>query len=392
MDIEHIIKQVDWLDDERRKDKNKLSSLDERLKALEGNFPPVNQQIKELNGEITRLETQLARIDSFDETLLQIRIEHKENIDDLKKQFNRRDEEAEKIRRTELRAIDSTIAEIRKDLEQFPEIHRSIKARVEEEQRITRLIDDVRNRIDTVRRSEEEYTRQIRLLDDGRRQDSKRLTDLLGEVAATRKRVDEQRGQLELATSTIKKLDARLNEMAVVETERRETLNTFLDNQSLKEVERDRIWKEWNTRFELIESQTTEIENNLQTLDSTHRSIKRTQQAVDDLAQKAERRINEITEIQRLSEERFRQEWITFKADDQKRWTNYTLTMEEQRGESQRQQDRLDEKVTRLDDELQEIKDILYQMNELTEKRLQTLLAMTHDWVSSYERSVGRGT
>ena len=32
-----------------------------------------------------------------------------------------------------------------------------------------------------------------------------------------------------------------------------------------------------------------------------------------------ERRINEITEMERLTEERFRQEWVTFKADDQKR-------------------------------------------------------------------------
>ena len=392
MDMEHILKQVDWLDEERRKDKNKLSSLDERLKSLEGNFPPINQQLKELSGEITRLATQLARMDSYDETLLQTRIENKENLDDIKKEFTRREDEVEKLRRAEIRNLDNTIADLKKNLEKMPELEHNIKARVDEEQRLSRQIDDVRNRIGVVKRSDEEYTRQIRLLDDGRRQDSKRLTDLLGEVAAMRKRVDEQRGQLELSSSTLKKLDTRLSEMAVIETERREALNSFLENQTLKEVERERIWKDWNSRFDQIQTQTTDIETNLQTLDATHRSIKRTQQAVDDLAQKAERRINEITEVQRLSEERFRQEWVTFKADDQKRWTNYTLTIEEQRGESQRQQGGLEDKVTGIEDEMQEIKDLLYQMNELTEKRLQALLAVTHEWVSSFERSVGRST
>jgi chromosome segregation ATPase len=390
MDMEHILKQVDWLDEERRKDQNKLGSFDERLKALEGNFPPLNQQIKDLNSEITRLNATLARMDDYDESLLQIRKDHKTDVDDIEKQFVQRADEAEKMRRAELRALDGPINDLRKELEQLPEMQRSINARQEEELRISREIDDVRNRIETVRRSEEEYTRQLRLLDDGRRQDSKRMTDLQGEVAAMRKRIDEQRGQLELASSTIKKLETRLNEMAVVETERREALNSFLENQSLKEVERERVWKEWNTRFDLIETQTTDVENNLQTLDSTHRSVKRTQQAVDELSQKVERRINEITEIQRLSEERFRQEWVTFKADDQKRWTNYTLTMEEQRGESQRQSEQIGEKVTNLEDDFQEIKDLLYQINELTENRLQALLAMTHEWVSSYERSVGR--
>ena len=392
MDMEHILKQVDWLDEERRKDKNALGSMDERLKALEGNYPPLNQQIKDLNSEITRLNATLARLDDYDESLLQIRKDHKQDVDDIEKQSVKRAEEAEKLRRAEMRAIDNSITDIKTDLEQIPDIQRSLKARQEEELRISREIDDVRNRIESVRRSDEEYTRQLKLLDDGRRQDSKRMTDLQGEVAAMRKRVDEQRGQLELASSTIKKLETRLNEMAVVETERREALNSFLENQSLKEVERERVWKEWSTRFDLIEAHTTEVENNLQTLDSTHRSVKRTQQAVEELSEKVERRINEITEIQRLSEERFRQEWVTFKADDQKRWTNYTLTMEEQRGESQRQQDKLGDKVTYLEDDFQEIKDLLYQINELTETRLQALLAMTHEWVSSYERSVGRST
>ena len=43
------------------------------------------------------------------------------------------------------------------------------------------------------------------------------------------------------------------------------------------------------------------------------------------MKQRFDRRLNEITEMQRLVEERFRQEWVSFKADDQKRWTNYTL-------------------------------------------------------------------
>ena len=40
MEIEQIIKRVDWLDDERRKDKNLLSSIEDRLTNLEGNIPP----------------------------------------------------------------------------------------------------------------------------------------------------------------------------------------------------------------------------------------------------------------------------------------------------------------------------------------------------------------
>lgn len=390
MEMEQILKQVDWLDDERRKDKTRIGSLEERLSALEGNFLPLANQIKDLGSDITRLTALMGRMDNFEESLLQARTESKQFFDELERQFKKQQEETEKVRRVEMRALDSSLAELRKELEPIPEIKRGLKARVDEESRLGRLIDEVRNRIETVRRSEEEYTRSFRLLDDSRRQDSKRLTDLQGEVAAIRKRVDEQRGQVELASSALKKADARLNEMAAVETERREAQANFLESQALREVERERVWKEWQARFELIETQTSEIEENLQALEATHRSIKRTQQTVDELAQKVDRRINEITEIQRLSEERFRQEWVTFKADDQKRWTNYTLTLEEQRNEAARQYEKLSERVTQLEDATQEIQDLLHQVSEQSEKRLQSLLSMIHNWVSAYDGNMGR--
>ena len=390
MEVEQILKQVDWLDDERRKDKTRIGALEERLSATEGNIPPLANQIKELGSDIARLAALMGRMDTFEEAILQARTETKQYFDELERQFKKQQEETEKVRRVEMRALDSSLAELRKEIEPISELKRGLKARVDEESRLARLIDEVRNRIETVRRSEEEYTRSFRLLDDGRRQDSKRLTDLQGEVAAIRKRVDEQRGQVELASSALKKVDARMNEMAAVETERREAQANFLESQALREVERERVWKEWQARFELIESQTTDIEENLQALEATHRAVKRTQQTVDELAQKVDRRINEITEIQRLSEERFRQEWVTFKADDQKRWTNYTLTLEEQRNEAARQYEKLNERVTQLEDNIQEIQDLLHQVNEQTEKRLQSLLSVVHNWVSSYDGNLGR--
>jgi hypothetical protein len=188
----------------------------------------------------------------------------------------------------------------------------------------------------------------------------------------------------------LRKLETRLNELVTVEVERREVMQAFLDKQALAQVERDRVWKDWQTRFETIEKQAADTEKQLVSLEATHREAKRTQLVLEELNQRVERRINEITEVQRLGEDRFRQEWVTFKADDQKRWTSYTLTQEEQRSESHRQFDHMAEQVTQLGDSLQEARDLLQQANELTEKRLQSLLAAVHEWVTSFERTIGR--
>jgi len=389
MELEQIGKRVDWLDDERRKDKTQLAGVLDRIASLEGNVPSITKQLKDMDSEVTRLATKLARMDYFDENLLQFRVETKQVIEEMDMENKQREEESEKVRRVEMRSLESSIVDLRRDLSPIPELKRTLQARADEDTRLGKVIDELRVKIDTVRRSEEEYTRTLRLIEDGRRQDTKRLTDMQGEITTLRKHSDDQRGRIELSTTNLRKVDTKLNELSSVEAERREAQAKFLEEQTLLQVEREKVWKDWQTRFDSIEDQTSEIETNLQTLDSTHRAVKRSQETLDELAQKVDRRINEMTEIQRLAEERFRQEWVTFKADDQKRWTNYTLTQEEQRGEATRQYEKLSERVTHLEDTVQEIQDSVNQMSELTGKRLQSLLAMVHEWVSSYERSSG---
>jgi chromosome segregation ATPase len=389
MDVDQILKRVQWMDDERRRDKDTIQKLENRIQSLEGNLSSALHQVKEQSAEITRLSTVITRMDNFDNVVLQQRLETKRLVEDLDKEIKKRDEETEKLRRVELKSLDSALYELRKELEPISRLEKGQMGFSEEDSRLNRSIEELRSRIESVKHNEDEYTRTYRLLEDGRRQDAKRINDLIGEVTALRKRVDEQRGHTELINNSLRKMETRISELVVVETERREAQSSFLDKQALLQVERERTWKEWQTRFDSIEKQASDVETQITRLEVTHRDARRTQLSLEDLIQKVERRLSEITEIQRLSEDRFRQEWVTFKADDQKRWTNYTLTYEEQRNEAARQYDKVYERITHIEDLLQEEQDLVEQMREQGEKRLQSLLAMAHEWVAAYERSLG---
>lgn len=390
MDSDQILKQLEWLDGERRKDKDIIAKQEDRIASLEGNIAAAHQQIKDLSGDIVRLTAVSGRMDGFDGAMLQQRIEVNRQFEEIEKQSRKREEELEKLRRIEMRAVDGSLAEMGKQLEAISGLRRSMQARIEEETRLARLIDELRIKVQEMNRNEEEYSRLYRLIEDGRRQDSKRLVDLQGEVTALRKRADEQRGQGELLAANLRKAEARLNELTTVDVERRDALTGFLEKQALGQVEYERTWKEWQKRIETMDRQASEMDAQLVSIDETHRSVKRLKESTDELIQRVERRINEITEVQRLAEDRFRQEWVTFKTDDQKRWTNYTLTQEEQRGEIVRNFERMAEQVTHLDDTMQELQDLIQQMNEQNEKRIQSLLALIHDWVADYERMEGR--
>ena len=389
MDIEQLAKRVDWIDDQRRKENSSLIALEERLLSLEGQLSAANQQVNDLSSEVTHLQTVLAKVDHFDTAVTQQRVEFNRRIDEVERVRSDRERELEEVRNSQLAGINNHLSDFRKELEPIGGIQTNLQARVEEEARLSRAVETVRNEVREARREDEDAQRTLKLLEEGRRREEKRQNDIQAEMLAIRRRVDEHRGRLDLATDGLRKAENKITDLATVESERRETYNTFFDKQNLQQTERDRQWRDYSTRFETIEAQAMDLETHLQTLHTAQRDINRTQGSVEELIERVERRINEITEMQRLTEDRFRQEWVTFKADDQKRWTNYTLSHEEQSRESNRNLDRVIEQHNEIDDRLQEHDDIVQQIDEQTTKRLQTLLSVTRDWVADYEKVVG---
>lgn len=391
MELEQIIKRLDWLDDERRKDKTTIESLRSRVDALEAKYTPISQQINELNSELGRLQSQLARFDQIEASISQLRVDLTRMIEGVEKSRAEHDREVEKVRRSDQEAINKSLAELRKGLEAVPDLKKSLQARVEEDFRLARLIEEMEQKMLENTRSDEEYRRSLRLLEDGFRQDAKRITDMNGELSALRKRVDEQRGKVDLMVDNLRKLEVRLNDFQSAELDRKQTQVAFIEKQNLIQVDRERAWKEMQNRFEQISNQAANLDNQLQALETTQRSVKRSQETLDDITQRFDRRLNEITEMQRLVEERFRQEWVAFKADDQKRWTNYNLGTEENQRETSRSLEKIVERLRTLEETSQQVRDSISLAVEETRKRLQALMTLSSDWVEDHDKNHNSG-
>ncbi len=248
---------------------------------------------------------------------------------------------------------------------------------------LSSLFEELRTQIKEIARFDDEYKRHLHIIEENRRQDSKRLTDFQGEIAALRKRQDETRGKQELSSDSIRKIDGRIKNLLVAESERRQTQTAFVEKINLGQVERDRLFNQWTERFEKMEKITAELEEEITGLETTHRSVKKSQAELDEITQQFRRRINEITEVQRLNEDRFRQEWTTFKSDDQKRWSNYTLSQDEQHREMNKSIDGLVERITNQEDNLDILKENFRKLGRDNLKRMQNILAVYREWIDN---------
>ncbi|MEJ2759571.1 MAG: hypothetical protein P8046_13905 [Anaerolineales bacterium] len=181
-------------------------------------------------------------------------------------------------------------------------------------------------------------------------------------------------------------MDVRINELIAAESERQQGQRSFIDEITMAQHEVERSFQEWTKRFDDIEKRAETLTTALQTYTEVERSLRKAQEEFDEISEKLSRRIHEITEMQRLGEERFRQEWTTFKSDDQKRWVNYTLTQEEQVKENIRRFERLTERTTTLEEIHQDLQDTVQHSNEQIESLMQNLLGVFREWLTTNER------
>ena len=386
MEFDQIFKRLDWLDEEHRKNKAAMEALSEQLANTNGELKVANKKIKELTSELSQFTTVLPRIDQFNEALTNQRVEILKYVDEMDNKDVDKLPQAEKRFQVQIDTINKSITELRKLKDPISEIRREIKDNAAEEARHNTQISEWEKRLQEVVHSVEEVKIAQKATEGPRLQDVKRLADMQGVVTAARKRMDEVRQKNDLFNDSIRRIETRLNEILVSESERRQSQTSFVETQARLQIDRDRALKEMEEHLNNMRNQTGTMDRQLQEWDVIQRAAKRAQESYEEIVQKFERRINEITEMQRLAEDRFRQEWVTFKADDQKRWTSHTLSQDEIHKDTHTSTLKLEERISSVEDLVQTQQDVLQQTKDANEQLFQGMLAQIHELLSAYER------
>jgi chromosome segregation ATPase len=383
LDSEQFEKRLEMLDNERRNDKTLIAALQSKLENLGTENNALRMRLADLESEITRLNTLMARLEQFEGDIASLRTETNRKIDDFKESVAEKSIKTDRNQK-DIEDLKGDLIDLRKSIAVYDGVHDLIDDRKDEDARLAKLIEELKAHVNEIGRFDEDYKRSLRMFEENRRQDAKKLTDLQGEISAIRKRQDETRGKQELVGDNMRKLETRIRSLLEAESVRRDAQTAFIEKVNMSQVDRDRVFTQWSERFESMEQITTNLEEQISGLEDTHRSVKQSQAALDEVTQRFERRINEITEVQRLNEDRFRQEWTTFKSDDQKRWSNYTLSQEEQHREMNRSLDSVADRIANLEDTFESIQDTIQQLGNQEIKQMQSILSTYRDAIDTY--------
>lgn len=390
MEFEQIVKRLEWLDKQQRENKDAISSLNERMASLETSVNAVSKQVKSLGKQVTDIAPAAKRVDLFESMLAKQRSEIVKLIEENEKNRVRSEKDTAKKLQSELTDINKAITQL-KTTADLTEIKKQLKQREAEIQRILNNISDLKSSVEEAGHSTEGMQHALKVAEETRKNDLKRITDIQGELTALRKRVDENREKAAITADTVRNVENRFTDLLASEAERRQAQTAFIEQQSLAQVERDRAWKEWKEKVEAFQKEAQSLEAQIERIEEAMRGAKKAQDTYTDLNTKLERRINEVTEMQRLAEDRLRQEWTSFKADDQKRWTGYSLSSEESFRDIRKEIARYEERISQLTEISQTLQDQMHQTTDTTEKQLQEMMNVVHEWMASYQRIMGHG-
>jgi len=387
MEQEEIIRNLNKLEINQQEERSKMAVMQKQLTGLENGIAENQSTIVELSGEITQLKAHLKRFDQLDNTLTKIRKDLSKAIENIEKQRADHDREVEKLRLGDSEILNKAVTDFNTATINVKELQKAFN---EHERNFVQMEKQMEKKVNAFSQLSEEEQRNLKLIEETLRQDSKKIAALQSEIILIRKRTEENKDQLDLESDNTRKLEIRFDEFQQGENDRRQGFNTAIEKQNLQQLERDRLWKEWEIRFEVINASSKNFEDQTELLDDTFRNLKKAQTSFEEINQRLDRRFNEVTEMQRLTDDRIRQEWQGFKGDDQKRWTTYMLGQEELQREMNRQLDKSQTRIMELEDLTQEIKEMMALMADDNKKRYQKLIDMGNEWLESNERAFGR--
>ena len=329
MDLQQAARMIEWLDEERRRDKGTIALLEERLAQQADLLAQLMRRLDGLEVEQSAMRTAFMPAGHENEIAEQLRTEFQQLIEAVESKRLLAEREAE--RRAEISR--ETVARMVRDLEERTDkLERALEelpaARVERD-RVASALAAVQQRVEDLAKKLEEPERRITFLEEQRRQDSRRISDIQAEIPEIQKLVDSLRPKQEALEAMVLRNERRILEVQSAERDRREEMQQFIDQQTLLIQQRDQQVAELSKSFGAYDEDMRRYMERFETWAETHRQMKKIVDDFERISERLGRRINEVAEMQRLSEERFRQEWNDWIADDQKRWKQFTLTNDE---------------------------------------------------------------
>lgn len=328
MDTTQLAQMVSWLDEEHRRDRGEVAKLQQRIESLNVEMLEQARRIQEMEGRLVSTQSQLVRFSQVDEALQQLKNEVVLMLQKREEQMDADARERERLRGTDRETLSRGLNEVRKELNRFGRIEEELALRRSEDQRLSELVLTLRQSVASLNKEIDERTRSLPYLAEQRVQDNKRILQLQQETVDLFKRIEEHAGKVPLLQEKLQKLERTVVTIQPIPQDIKREQQQFIEQMRVADVERQREVTKWQDEFtaqrDVIARQREAMLAFAEQLEVSKRAVS----TIEGFQDTIRREMNQVAELERMSEERQRKEMETWQAENEKRWKRQILQWE----------------------------------------------------------------
>jgi len=350
VDITQATQMLTWLDEEHRRDRALLTEMRQRLENQTVEISEQAKRIQDLEGRLAATQARLTKFTQLEQALQRL----KDEIGIMSQQHEEAHQKGQKeeaqLRQLERENMSRALNEIRHQLEQLPAVQEQLGLQKAEDRRLGETLLALQAQMAGLKQVTERWPERLTFLENQRQQDNKRLTHVQQESAELIRRAESQKAKLELLEETVRRNEQSVATLNSMREEMRQEQSRLAENLKLKDGERDRQMQEWAqtmaqneeqrkrhaVRIERFSHQSEDIQHALKSLQQFRKEIRRDQ--------------NQVSEIQRLAEERMQTQFEEWQAENQQRWTRANLEFEGRWNRQGLRNDEIGEQLKQLQD------------------------------------------
>ena len=188
MEINQLSQLVSYVDAERRKDRQLLVQLQERVEGLLRELEARTRYASQLESQVNDLKLQVQRVGGWPTVIDQVRAEFASTIERVEDQRSKGEREIVRVRQIEIESLVRQLNELRKEVKPYGAYSEAIEVRRQEDARLSELIGKTQLQVTDLDRRLEAPGNSIAYLEEQRRQDNRRILALEQDAVAKTRR------------------------------------------------------------------------------------------------------------------------------------------------------------------------------------------------------------
>jgi chromosome segregation ATPase len=318
MDLTQAMQTLKWMDEERRRDKVAIAALEERIQGQDQRLAQQAAQIQELRTALSGVQGVLTRVTDFGQMVSNFKTELMLQMDSRDETRRKEQVESERLRRIEYEALVSNLNRLEKDMRVLPQYDEDLDSLRVETQRLSEVLQTMDVTVTDIGKRLEEPVRAVTYLEEQRRADNRRITELENDLPDVSRKIDVLDKRFPLLEESIQKQRVRIDS-AIEETKKYEQP---IEELRVSDFQREQKMRQYLDQGEQVSQELARMRAQTQSFVEQQQEVKRAMSALEKYKVRIERRQDEMAEKQRLADEYIQrqwEEWQTARAKEQKK-------------------------------------------------------------------------